>query len=156
MFREMRRKDRLLSTEKAYELLQNCTYGTLSTVGEDGFPYGVPVNYVLLDGVIYIHCAGEGHKLDNIRACPKVCFSAVGTANVLPADFSTAYDSVIAFGRACEVTGEERIRALTGFITKYAPGYMQAGEAYIRRAANETTVIRIDVEHITAKGRKAP
>lgn len=64
MFYEMRRKDRLLTEKEAKEILSEGEYGVLSTIGEDGYPYGVPVNYVYLNDSIYFHCAADvGHKL---------------------------------------------------------------------------------------------
>jgi len=61
MNRSMRLKDRQMSKESVIELLERGKYGVLSSVDEDGQPYGVPVNYVF-DGneSIYFHCAREG------------------------------------------------------------------------------------------------
>ena len=56
-FREMRRMDRKISDNQARELLKNNTYGVLSTIGVDGYPYGVPLNYVFFNDAIYFHCA---------------------------------------------------------------------------------------------------
>ena len=42
MNEKMRRKDRETTEERAYEILKNGEYGILSTIGEDGYPYGVP------------------------------------------------------------------------------------------------------------------
>lgn len=156
MYREMRRKDRQLPAEIAWDILQKCPWGVLSTAGADGQPYGVPVNYVLLDGAIYIHCAGEGHKLDNIRANSKVSFTAVSMAQTLSAEFSTAYESAVAFGTARKVDGDEKFRALMAFIEKFSPAHSEAGAAYVQRAGAATHMIRIDIEHITAKSRKMP
>ena len=67
MKREMRRKDRLLTEKEAREILSEGEYGVLSTMGENGYPYGVPVNYVYLNDNIYFHCAADvGPKLENI------------------------------------------------------------------------------------------
>lgn len=156
MHREMRRKDRLLPADKTMEILQICPWGVLSTADADGQPYGVPVNYVVIDGTIYIHCAKTGHKLDNIRANSRVSFCAVSKAATLAADFSTDFASVIAFGTAREADGDEKIRALKGFIEKFSPEHAAAGEAMIQRMQAVTQVIRIDVDHITGKARKQP
>lgn len=43
--REMRRKDRLLDSADAVEILKNGEYGVLATVTENGSPYGVPMSY---------------------------------------------------------------------------------------------------------------
>ncbi len=109
MFREMRRKDRELGYEEIINILMNNMYGVLSTVSQEGYPYGVPVSYVYNQEEIYFHCAGEGHKFDNISADRKVSFCVVGQTCVLPDKFSTNYESVIAFGEAREVFDEEKI-----------------------------------------------
>ena len=65
---KMRRKDRETTEERAYEILQNGEYGILSTIGEDGYPYGVPVNFAVEGNKIYFHCAPNlGLKLKNIE-----------------------------------------------------------------------------------------
>lgn len=156
MNRPMRRKDRQLSPDAAMRILQDCPWGVLSTVGEDGLPYGVPVNYVMLDGAIYVHCAKAGRKLDNIRHCPHVSFVAISAAETLPADFATAYMSAIVSGAAHEVDGDEKLHALQAFIEKFSPEYSVEGAAYIARAADATAVLRIDIEEVTGKARKKP
>ena len=65
-FREMRRADRALGEDEAREILARAEHGVLATMGADGWPYAVPVNHVLVGDTLYIHCATEGHKLDNI------------------------------------------------------------------------------------------
>ena len=154
MFRKMRKSDRELTRLEALSILERCPWGVLSTVGADGWPYGVPVNYAVMDGAIYIHCAKEGHKLDNIRYCDKVCFTAVTRADILSAEFSTDFESAVAYGRASETDADEKTLALLAIIAKYSPEHRSAGEAYVRRAAEEAHMLRIDVEHITGKARK--
>ncbi|MBC2581704.1 pyridoxamine 5'-phosphate oxidase family protein [Clostridium sp. DJ247] len=66
MFREMRRKDRELKNDEAIEILKNSEYGILSTVSQNGYPYGVPLSFIFSNNSIYFHSAIEGHKLDNI------------------------------------------------------------------------------------------
>ena len=74
MFKEMRRKDRMLTKEELLDIMATAEYGVLSTVGEDGWPYGVPVNFVYNGGKIYFHAALTGQKLDNILFNNKVSF----------------------------------------------------------------------------------
>ena len=103
-FRDIRRSDRALTEEQAREILTRAEHGVLATVGTDGWPYAVPVNHVLAGDVLYIHCAQEGHKLENIAHEERVSFCAVASARVLPASLSTLYESAIVFGRAAVVT----------------------------------------------------
>ena len=100
MFRELRRKNQQLSETEARSILKNGTHGVLSVQGDGGYPYGVPMNYVYGDDAIYFHCAKEGHKMEGFRRSDKVSFCVVGEDEVIPEAFSTAYTSVIAFGRA--------------------------------------------------------
>ena len=86
----VRRKDRTLSHEESLELLARCEYGMLATADKDGWPYAVPLSYVLMDNALYFHCAFTGHKLDNIAWDNRVCFTAVGaTQSEYANDFST-------------------------------------------------------------------
>jgi len=100
MFREIRLKDRLVNDEKAVEIITKDSYGVLSTIGEDGYPYGVPLNYTYFDNCICFHCAQEGHKLDNINFDNKVSFCVVTKSDVFGNEFDTDYESAIAFGKA--------------------------------------------------------
>ena len=154
MFRSMRRHDRRLTREDALAILEKCPWGTLSTVGEDGWPYGVPVNYTVVDNSIYIHCAKTGHKLDNIRCNDRVCFTAVTRSEVLPAEFSTDFESAVVFGRASLVDDSEALGALLLIVAKYSPEHKKAGAEMAKKMADVTQVIRIDIEHITGKARK--
>ena len=110
MFRELRRKNQQLSETEARSILKNGTYGVLSVQGDDGYPYGVPMNYVYGDDAIYFHCAKEGHKMEGFQRSDKVSFCVVGEDEVIPEAFSTAYASVIVFGRASVVTDEKEKR----------------------------------------------
>ena len=152
--REMRRKDKEIGTDEAITLLTECEYGVLSTVGNDGQPYGVPLNYAYKDNCIYFHCALKGHKIDNIGDNPKVSFCAVGNTEVLPSEFSTNYVSAVALGVASEVQGKERYDALLLILDKFSPEFMKEGIKYIEKLDKVTKVIKIEIEHIS--GKQAP
>jgi hypothetical protein len=159
MFRELRRKDKETGSDRAEEILEAGAYGVLSTVCENEYPYGVPLQYVYLGGAIYFHCAGEGQKMDNIRRDDRVSFCVVGRCETLPAQFTTEYESVVVFGRASVVNDEDKNEALAALIAKYAPGHEQKGRVYIAKAGAKVTVVKIQPEHICGKersGRSAP
>lgn len=82
--KELRRKDRALTDEEAIALLNRAEYGVLSTVNENGKPYGVPLNFCVIDQYIYFHCAVEGQKIDNFKKDKSVSFCAVGNTELLP------------------------------------------------------------------------
>ena len=129
----MRRKDKALKSDEVKSLLRDGEYGVLSTAGSEHQPYGVPLNYVYMNDCLYFHCALVGQKLDNLAANDKVSFCVVGRTEVLPAEFTTGFESVIAFGRASVIDGEERYQALIGLLKKYSGDYMDEGRAYIEK-----------------------
>jgi nitroimidazol reductase NimA-like FMN-containing flavoprotein (pyridoxamine 5'-phosphate oxidase superfamily) len=154
MHRPIRRADRALTQEQALEILQNGEYGILSTVSSDGQPYGVPVSYCCVGIRLFFHCAVEGHKLENLAANPRVSFCVVGRTEVLPGQFATRYESAIVFGTAVELTGDEKLLALTELLKKYSPDFLEKGQRYIESDAGKTRVYQIEIETVTGKARK--
>jgi len=154
MFTEVRRTERKINKVAAIEILNKGEYGILSTVGEDGYAYGVPLSYVYMNDGIYFHCATEGHKLENINFNKKGSFCVVGDTEILAEKFSTKYESVIAFGIISEVVQEEKEQVLLGFIEKYSANYMEQGKAYIINAAQKAKVMKLCVQHLSGKARK--
>lgn len=154
MHRPVRRQDRTIERDEAIRLLSECEHGVLATVGTDGQPYAVPLSYVFDGASIYFHCATEGHKLDNIRANPAVSFCVVGATKTLSREFATEYESVVAFGTAGELEGEEKRAALVKLLEKYSPEFMDSGHKYITGKFDATRVVRIAVEHISGKARR--
>jgi nitroimidazol reductase NimA-like FMN-containing flavoprotein (pyridoxamine 5'-phosphate oxidase superfamily) len=151
MLRELRRKDRAITHGEAKVLLARGEYGVLSTVSADGSPYGVPINYCILDDMIYFHSAPEGHKLDNIAADSKVSFCVVGATRVLPDKFATLYESVIVSGKAEEVFDAEKQMALEGLVAKYSGGFREEGLRFIFTRINDARVFRIVIAAISGK-----
>ncbi|NMA83630.1 MAG: pyridoxamine 5'-phosphate oxidase family protein [Epulopiscium sp.] len=153
MFRKMRKSHMALSNDKAMEILKQGEYGIVSTIGEDGYPYGFPMSYIVLDGNIYFHCAMVGHKLANINYNEKVSFTVVGRTELLPEELDTNYESVIVFGRATKVEGEEKEKALLEIVNKYAKDFIEKGKVSIEKEKSITTIIKISIEHMTGKYR---
>jgi len=151
---DMRRKDRALSEEEAQALLDRTEYGVLSTVGGDGRPYGVPLNYCVIGRAVYFHCAVEGQKLEHLKNNRAVSFCVVGDTHLIPEKFSTRYESAIVTGEAEEVFGSVKQAALEGLIRKYSPSRFEEGLAYIARAQSQTRVFRITISRLTGKARK--
>ncbi len=154
MFKEMRKSDRQISGEEAIKLLEEAQFGVLSTVGENGYAYGVPLNYVYSDGSIYFHCAQEGAKLSNIAYNNKVSFCVTGSTEPIPDKFSYRYISTIIFGRCIEVGGNEKEAILIAILKKYSGEFMEKGMKYLERDINVPKVMKINIEHITGKARR--
>ena len=153
MFNKVRLENREITKAEAMNLLEQNDYGVLSTVGENGYPYGVPMSYVVLDNAVYFHCGKEGHKIDNIKYNDKVSFAVVGKSQTLAKEFTVDYSSVIVFGTTSEVSGDEKYNALLELIKKYSSEFLEEGKAYIAKGQHKTKVIKIQIDHITGKGR---
>jgi hypothetical protein len=154
MQRSIRRADRALTNEQAIEILQAGEYGILSTVSQDGQPYGVPVNFCYSNNVLFFHCAVEGYKLDNLESNPRVSFCVVGKTEVLPGKFATRYESAIVFGKAGELTGDGKKLGLIKLLKKYSPDFMEKGERYIDSDIEKTRVFKIEIESLSGKARR--
>ena len=150
----MRRKDKALSEEDMIQVLNAASYGVLSTISEDGAPYGVPINYVYKDGKIYFHSALVGHKLDNIKLNNTVSFCVVTDVGTIPDKFTTKYKSVIISGTANEIDEDGKEEAFKLFLERFSSNFMESGMDYINKAGGSARIFQIDVKHISAKGKK--
>jgi nitroimidazol reductase NimA-like FMN-containing flavoprotein (pyridoxamine 5'-phosphate oxidase superfamily) len=152
MFREIRLKENALDDKETIEIIKKGSFGVLSTIGEDGFPYGVPLNYTYFDNCICFHCAQKGHKIENIDVNNKVSFCVVTKSDVLANEFDTDYESAIAFGKATVVADDsEKKDILLSVLNKYSSEYIKAGNNYMKKYWDETKVVKIKIEHSSGK-----
>ncbi len=151
MFRKMRRFKQLLSMEDTVAVLDRCTNGVLACLGDDDYPYSVPLSYVYLNEKIYFHSAKTGHKIDAITKNPKVSFSVIDEDTVVSEKYTTKFRSVIAFGKARIVEGEERSEAMKAFVEKYSGNQPEEAKQKEMAGCSESYQFAIDVEHITGK-----
>ena len=126
MFREMRRKNQILSQEESIAILQKGTSGTLAVLGDDDYPYAVPLSYVYHDNKIYFHGAKTGHKIDAIQKHNKVSFCVIDQDDIISEEFTTYFKSVVAFGtaRILEDDAEKR-SAMEKLTARYSPDQAQ-------------------------------
>ena len=151
MFREMRRKAQQLSREECIEVLNTATSGVLAVLGDEDYPYAVPVSYAYDDGCIYIHGALSGHRHDAIMRHDKASFCVIDTDDVIPELRTSSYRSVIAFGRATAVEDEEKLKALILLGKKYSADYEEETLEEIRTTFSRTCITKLQIEHITGK-----
>ena len=119
------------SLKKIKEFLNEEHVGRISSIDENGFPQTIPMNFVFLDDVIYMHSHTRGEKLDNIKRNNKVGFEADRELEFLPSYFEdphnasladTLYISVVIKGIGSFVINrEEKTLALNGLMEKYQP-----------------------------------
>lgn len=153
MFRPMRRFKQLISDEECKEVLRSEPRGVLSVIGDEGYPYGIPMDhwYSETDGKLYFHCAREGHKLDAIRACDKVSYCVMDKGFRKDGEWALNIRSVVVFGRIKIVDDEEkRIEIGTNLCRKFTDD-----ESYIayevKNALPRALCLELTPEHITGK-----
>ena len=153
MFREMRRKKQVLPPQEAEAILYGGTSGVLALDGDDGYPYAVPISYVYDGRKLYFHCAKSGHKLDAIQACEKVSFCVTDQDLIVPEKYTTYFRSVIVFGRASVVEGEDEIRsAIEKLAMKYHPDDSKENrDSAIEKEYPALCMVKIQIEHMTGK-----
>ncbi len=150
---KLRRKDRAITEEEAVALLNRAEYGVLSTVSENGKPYGVPLNFCIINHCIYFHCAVEGQKIDNIKQNKLVSFCVVGNTELLPDKFGTKYESIIVSGEVEEVFDMNKQKAMEGLLHKYSSEFFDKGIKYIEGLRDKTRVFKITINTLTGKAR---
>lgn len=151
MFREMRRAKQLLSEEDTAAVMERCTNGVLACLGDEDYPYAVPLSYVYHNGKIYFHSAKAGHKIDAIAKYPKVSFSVTDEDTIVSKEYTTYFRSVIAFGRARIVEGAERYQAFMAMVKKYSGDQPEEDQLKEVNGCGQAFIVAIDVEHITGK-----
>ena len=150
-FRPLRRIKQTASQEECIALLESAPRGVLAVHGENGYPYGLPVNYVFMDGRIYFHCAKEGHKVDALRADDRVSFTILSEPVKNEGEWWYCFTSVIVFGRICEVTDLDKAdKVLRALGTKYFPeGYDM--ETDIIRNGPHALILELTIDHVSGK-----
>lgn len=150
MERKMRRFKQGLSDVESRRILTAGKYAVWAVDGDDNYPYAVPVNYVYDGKAIYVHCARQGHKIDSIVRNPKCSMCIVEKDDVVPAEFTSYFRSVIVFGKA-EIVEDEtaRLEALRLLCDKYSPGIDPTDE--IAKFLKAVCIVRISIDCITGK-----
>ena len=151
MWREMRRSKQQLSQEECETILEQGKRGMLAVLGDDGYPYTVPLNYTYADGRFYFHGASEGHKLDAIDACSKCSFNVLSEPQEHEGEWWLTWRSVICFGHIRRLEDRDRKREVLWELgSKYFPS-MEGEREHIERRLDHMAVLELEVEHMTGK-----
>lgn len=150
MFRSMRRFKQHLTDEECTGILTEETRGVLSLSGDDGYPYGVPMNFVYADGCLYFHTALSGHKLDAVSSCDKASFCVLDKGEKPADDWAYYFNSVIVFGRIRIVDEAEKLTRLRQLGLKYYPTSAEV-DAEIQKNAARCHILELRIEHMTGK-----
>ena len=151
-FREMRRNRQQLSEEESISILRKSMAGTLALLGDNDYPYAVPISYVYHEGKLFFHSALTGHKVDAIRKCDKASFCVIERDDVQPEKYTTFFRSVIAFGRIHIIEDEAEKFATARLLgNRYNPNQDEALQKEIESGLSRMLAIRLDIEYLTGK-----
>lgn len=152
MNRKLRRYKQELSHDEIIKILSTATSGVLAVLGDDDYPYAVPLSYVYHQNQLIFHCACTGHKIDAIKKHQKVSFCIIDQDQVVPEKYTTYYRSVIVFGKARLVNDDyEKRRSLEILAAKYSPDDRQGREEEINKLFQQVMVMIVDIESISGK-----
>ena len=153
MFRELIRQNKKLADEQCIEVLKTEKRGVLSVMGDDEYPYGMPMNhwYNEDDGYLYFHSGNVGYRLEMLKKNDKVSYCVFDKGYLVEDDWAYRVKSVILFGRVEFIEDKDTIidivtrlsRTFTddeGFITKH-----------IENNLDRTVMYRVKIEHMTGK-----
>ncbi|MBR1736895.1 MAG: pyridoxamine 5'-phosphate oxidase family protein [Firmicutes bacterium] len=149
----MRRKNQEVSKEECIRLLKSERRGVLAVIGDHDYPYAVPVNFYSDedDKRIYIHGAKEGHKIDSIRNCEKVCFTVYDEGTKKDGDWAYYVTSVIVMGKAELVEDDKLTYDKTKAIgLKYYPNKEDVDKE-LEKHISRVQLISVNIEHISGK-----
>lgn len=155
MFREMRRCKQNLSSEETAEILTRGTSGVLALLGDDDYPYAVPISYAYdpENSIIYFHGAKSGHKIDAIRKYSKASFCVIDQDHIVPEEYTTYFRSAIAFGKIRIIEEEAGMKkAIQALAVKYHPDDTEeAREEIILREWKPLCMMELTIEHASGK-----
>lgn len=151
MFREMRRIKQLLSKEDTKAVMDRCTNGVMACIGDEDYPYAVPLNYVYFNDKIYFHSGKAGHKIDAVMNHPKVSFAVIDEDTIVSEEYTSYFRSAVAFGKARITEGDEWQEAFKALVEKYSGELPEDDKHSKIIECTESYIVAIDVDHITGK-----
>lgn len=151
MFRKMRRLGQELSKDECIDILTNEPRGVLALLGDDDYPYALPMSHVYVDGKIYFHGAQKGHKIDAVKRHPKVSYCVLDKGVKAEDSWWYTFRSVIVFGIIRTLADrDEKIDKLTHLGDKFFPTHEETVDE-INRLLDRTEVFEITIEHMSGK-----
>ncbi len=153
MFRELARKNKEISLEECVEILKNEKRGVLSVIGDGGYPYGMPMNHFYNedDGCIYFHCGKSGHRLDSLKKDTKVSFCVYDSGFRNENEWALNIKSVIIFGRIEIAENIETVVDISARLSRKFTKDEEYISKEIKAFADETILLKLDIEHICGK-----
>ena len=153
MFRKMLREKQQLPEAECIDILKTQLRGVLSVMGDDGYPYGVPINhyYCEQDGKLYFHGGKKGHKIDAIMRHDKASFCVFDEGFRRDGEWALNIRSVVVFGRIEFVEDRETVYRISRELSRKFTSDEDYVENEIRRSGAATLMFALTPEHMTGK-----
>ena len=153
MFREVARKKQALTKEACIEIIKSQKRGVLSVIGDDGYPYGLPINhyYSEQDGCLYFHSGRAGHKIDAMRGCEKASFCVYTPGEKRGGNWWLTIRSVIVFGRIREITDHARAIEISRELSRKFTDDEDYIEQEVRSSGAGVLCFALEIEAMTGK-----
>ena len=153
MFRPMRRFKQQISEEECIRILVTEKRGVLSMFGEDGYPYGIPLNhwYNPEDGKLYFHGAKTGHKIDAIKANDKVSYCVYDAGYRKEGEWALNVTSVVVFGRISLVTDVDKARMIGENLCRKFTNDEAFIKHELQNALPRVQCLELTIDHMTGK-----
>ena len=152
MFRKMRRLGQELTKDECEDILTHEPRGVLALLGDDDYPYALPMSHVYVDGKIYFHgTIKESHKRDAIEKHDKVSFCVMDKGEKAKDNWWYTFKSVIVFGRMKTIKDKDtKIEKLSHLGNKFFPSEEETKDE-IDRLLDVTELYEITIDHMSGK-----
>ncbi|MCI9597619.1 MAG: pyridoxamine 5'-phosphate oxidase family protein [Firmicutes bacterium] len=161
----MRRRDReIREFNEILEIMKRCRVCHVAFHSNDEYPYVVPMNFGVSEEngqvTLCFHGADRGRKHDLLRENDKVSFvmedahEIVTGPRVGACECTMEFECVMGTGEMDYVAEEEKEAALRTLLEQYGVEEGKADYHFHHEVVPKVAVLRLRVNHLTAKRRK--
>lgn len=153
MFRDLLRKKQQLSIEECINILQSEKRGVLCVNGDEGYPYGMPMNhwYDQKENKIYFHCGKKGHRIDSLCKNNKASFCTYDSGCRQTGEWALTVKSVVVFGRVDIISDYDKIVSVSENLCRKFTDDKQYIKNEIQLYAKDTYLLVLTPEHMCGK-----
>ena len=150
-FRPLARIRQQLPDDECVEILKNQKRGVLSINGENGYPYGMPLNHFYEDGYLYFHGGRFGHKVDAMRKDKRASYCVYDEGYRNEGEWYLNIRSVIVFGQIEFIEDKEKIIEISRKLSYKFTEDDRYIEEEIEKSLEKTLMFALKIEHMTGK-----
>lgn len=153
MFRDLSRKNKEIPIKECISILKEEKRGVLSVIGDNNYPYGMPMNHFYNedDGCIYFHCGKEGHRIDSLNKENKVSFCVYDKGYKKENSWILNIKSVIVFGKIEIIDDIETIKNISRRLSYKFTTDENYIEKEIKNFADKTLLLKLEIQHLSGK-----